>query len=877
MVSQPTGSVTLLFTDIEGSTRLLERLGAPLYAEVLARHRSVLREAFERFGGYEVDEEGDAFLAAFASAGDAVAAACEAQLGLIAERWPEDIELRVRMGLHTGEPLTVPPKYVGLDVHRAARVMSAAHGGQVIITGATAALVEGAPLRDLGPHRLKDLLEPIQLYQLAAEGLPTDFPPIRSLHQTNLPTAAWPLLGRDQELQNISALVAAGARLVTLTGPGGTGKTRLALQAAGEVSEHFPDGAFFVGAASLREATSLMGVTAEAVGLRPDDDLVGWLTPRRTLLVLDNLEHLVGAAAVVANLLVGDTTVVATSRRPLHLSGERELPVDPLPDNAAVELFVSRAAAAGRTVEADTAVAEVCRRLDNLPLALELAAARAKLLSPSMLLRRLDAALPLLTGGAQDRPERHKTLRATIEWSHDLLDPGAQAGFRRLSVFRGSFAIEDADVVSAVDLDLLDTLLEHSLVKPLDDQRFFMLETLREYASERLGMFGETDEYTRRHAHWYAQQLEEQSLQVPRQGSRVALDWFTANQANLRAMLDVLAGTNIEGAARAAYISMRFWTGRGAFAEAESRFKELLAKPELTPASRAMLLERLADIEERRGELHAARTAAREALALAEPGSNVRADALRISAWLSAREGDSDQAVALASQAVDVSTTLDDTVRVHALHDLGGLLADAGRIDEGRATYLRAFDVARRTGNTYFEASAIVNLGILDLYEAEYATAAESFATALQRNQVLGQYAFNRYGLWGRGYALLGLGSRRQARDAFAELLAVVLAHSGDTPVELAFALAGVSLSVPEQAAIDGARLRGAVRGMRAGIEFALSAQDDELESRFELPLIDLLGREDWTRATAAGEIMTAADSIALAHKLVRGTGEAPE
>src|SRR5262245_9025331 len=501
--SQPTGTVTLLFTDVEGSTGLLERLGTEQFAEALELHRRLLREVFQANGGFEFGTEGDAFFVAFASAEDAVAAAATGQRALSEAEWPDDAEMRVRMGIHSGELLPVESNYVGIDLHRAARIMSAGHGGQVVVSESTFAFLDGDGLRDLGLHRLKGLLEPIRLYQLEIVGLPGDFPPLRSLNRTNLPVAAWPILGRERELDEIRRLLDEGVRLVTLTGSGGSGKTRLAVQAAADFSDDYPDGAFFVALAPLRDLSAVVGTVAEAVGLRPDDDVADWLTARHALLVLDNLAHRSGGDAVFAELLVGDTTVVATSRSPLRLVGERELPVEPLPNDAALELFVSRAAAAGRQVEADKTVAEVCRRLDNLPLALELAAARSKLLSPAALLQRLDAALPLLTGGAGDRPERQRTLRATIEWSHDLLDPDAQRAFRRLSVFRGSFTLEAAEAIGGADLDQIATLLDQSLVKPLGDERFFQLVTIREFAREQLDRTCETNECALRHARWY--------------------------------------------------------------------------------------------------------------------------------------------------------------------------------------------------------------------------------------------------------------------------------------------------------------------------------------------------------------------------------------
>jgi class 3 adenylate cyclase len=327
MMVQPGGTVTLLFTDVEGSTRLLGDLGAERYSTVLGLHRRLLREAFADHGGYEVDEEGDALFVVFAGAGGAVAAAADGQRALAVAEWPEGCDgVRVRMGIHTGEPFAVPPKYVGMDVHRAARVMAAAHGGQVLVSETTAALVDGALLRDLGSHRLKDMLEPVRLYQLEIDGSPGEFPPVRSLHQTNLPLAAWPLLGRERELEAIGSLVSDGARLVTLTGPGGSGKTRLALQAAADLADGFPDGVFFVALAPVRQLEEAWGAVAEAVGLRPDDDAAAWVVSRRALLVVDNLEHLAGVDSVVAALLGGETVILATSRTPLHLSVEREFP-----------------------------------------------------------------------------------------------------------------------------------------------------------------------------------------------------------------------------------------------------------------------------------------------------------------------------------------------------------------------------------------------------------------------------------------------------------------------------------------------------------------------------------------------------------------------
>jgi Adenylate and Guanylate cyclase catalytic domain/AAA ATPase domain len=426
MPELPTGTVTFLFTDIEGSTRLLEELG-PSYASTLAEHRRVLREAFARHGGVEVDTQGDAFFVAFSSASAAVAAAAEAQAAL---------SVPVRMGIHTGEPQRTDSGYVGIDVHRAARICSAGHGGQVLVSETTQRLLDGTELGDLGEHRLKDLGQALRLYQLGAG----EFPPLRSLNQTNLPAQPSALVGRETELAQLLSLVSE-SRLVTLTGPGGSGKTRLALQVAAELVERFEGGVFFVALASVTDAELVLPTVAQTIGAQ--DGLADHIRDRHTLLLLDNLEQVLAVAPALSELLerCPKLGLLVTSRALLRIAGERDYPVDPLPEADAVELFRTRAV----TSEPLEAVYEICRRLDGLPLALELAAARTRLLSPVQLLERLERALPVLTGGRRDAPERQRTLRATIEWSYELLEPGEQELFRRLSVFAGSFTLASAE------------------------------------------------------------------------------------------------------------------------------------------------------------------------------------------------------------------------------------------------------------------------------------------------------------------------------------------------------------------------------------------------------------------------------------------------
>ncbi len=391
------------------------------------------------------------------------------------------------MGVHTGEPVVTEEGYVGMDVHRAARIAAVGHGGQVLVSQSTRDLVPDERLRDLGAHRLKDLTAAERIYQLGE----AEFPPLRSLDRTNLPIAATPLVGRRKELAELVGLLRAGARLVTVTGAGGGGKTRLALQAAAELADDFEDGVVFVPLASLDDPALVTASISQHAGLRDVDDL------RRLelLLVLDNLEHLLGAADDIGSLLMNapGVTVLVTSRTRLHVSAEHEFELEPFSREEAVEFFLLRAGTVKRGLQQDDAVTEICRRLDGLPLALELAASRVKLLEPVRLLERLDRSLPVLTGGARDAPERQRTLAATIEWSYALLDGPAQEVFRNLSVFGGSFALDDAESVAQAGLDEVATLVDWSLLKPTGNGRFFMLATIREYAGELLHASGAFD------------------------------------------------------------------------------------------------------------------------------------------------------------------------------------------------------------------------------------------------------------------------------------------------------------------------------------------------------------------------------------------------
>jgi len=577
----PGGTVTFLFSDIEASTRLLRELGAAVYAQARAEHHRFLREAFGRHGGHEVDTQGEAFFVAFVSAAAAVAAAVDAQRALAAHSWPQERELRVRMGLHSGEALVTADGYAGIDVHRGARIVACAHGGQVLLSATTRELVRDelsaqVLLRDLGEHRLPDLGRPERLFQVVAEGLPQEFPPLRTLESrpTNLPLQATPLIGRRHELQELRELLRRPeCRLITLTGPGGIGKTRLALQAAADALDEFRDGVFFVSLEGLNDPQFVHAAIAQALQVEQLESttlerlLHAHLAEREMLLVFDNFERLVEAAPLVSTLLAASPKLqtLVTSVTPLRLGAELEYPVEPLalpPTGTngvepmvsdAVVLFVERARAARPqfqlTDENAAAIAEICARVDGLPLAIELAAARTRVLPPQALLRRLGQRLSLLTGGARDAPERHQALRATIDWSYRLLPDPQQRLYSRLSVFAGGCTLDAVEAVCLPERELgidalegLDRLLQTSMLRsdqqPGGEARFLMLETLREYATERLTESGEADTIRQRHAEYFLGDVSDVERFWPPDETAERLRRVNTELENLRIAVD---------------------------------------------------------------------------------------------------------------------------------------------------------------------------------------------------------------------------------------------------------------------------------------------------------------------------------------------------
>ena len=666
-VDLPTGTATFLFTDIQGSTQLVQALGAERWQAILETHYRLLREQFSKNGGAEVNTEGDAFFMAFAQARDAVAACAAGQRALQAHDWPDDAVIRVRMGLHTGEAAMVGTDYVGLDIHRAARIASSAHGGQVVLSDATRLLVEsalpdGVGLIDLGEHRLKDLARPERIWQLRIDGLGNEFPALKSLDRTanNLPVQLTSFVGRDRDLAEGLRLLRS-TRLLTLTGPGGTGKTRLTLQMAAEASDDFKDGVFFVPLAPITDPALVPSAVLQVIGVQdvsgrsPADVLLEYVASRQLLLVMDNFEQILDAAPYVAEILKAgpQTKILTSSRAALRVYGEQEFPIAPLgvPDPAAVlsvdalsqyeavQLFIERAMAIkpdfAVTNENAPAVAGITALVDGLPLAIELAASRIRLLTPQAIFTRLEGRLGELGGGSRDLPERQQTLRGAIAWSYDLLEPGVQTLFARFAVFSRGASLEQIEAVCGatgelgVDvIDGLGSLVDHNLLRTVDDvdePRFFMLHVIREYALERFTAADDADAIRERHARAYADLAEAAAPRLTGSEQKAWLDRLELDHDNLRTALawamdhdDGVLGTRLVTAL------WRFWQIRGYLFEARQRTDALVALPGLQvhPRELSDALEAAGGIAYWQGDQDAAGERYYQALAIERAGGD---------------------------------------------------------------------------------------------------------------------------------------------------------------------------------------------------------------------------------------------------------------
>ncbi|MEO7803157.1 MAG: adenylate/guanylate cyclase domain-containing protein [Actinomycetota bacterium] len=783
MARLPTGTVTFLFSDIEGSTKLLQKLNKE-YFSVLEEHSALLRETFDSHNGKVVSTEGDSFFVVFASALQAVEAAATAQRTLREHPWKHEVEIKVRMGLHSGEGILGGDNYVGLDVHRAARIMSSGYGGQVLISDSTRALVHhdltgSLTLKDLGEHHLKDLAKPERLFQLVADDLPAEFPAIKSIggRPNNLPTQLTSFVGRQSELVRLGKLLRT-TRCLTLTGPGGTGKTRLSLELAREAAYDFENGTFFVPLASVTDPNQIAAEIASTLGLRetrgetrtPQERLIGHIGPKQMLLVLDNFEQVVVGASVVSDLLknVDGLKVVVTTRIPLHIQGEQEYPVQPLPlpdpqypfdaellsQYESIALFIERAV----TVRPDfqvtnqnaPAIAEICARLDGLPLAIELAAARVRVLSPEALLARLGDRLKLLVGGSRESPERQKTLRGTIEWSYDLLDEQERKLLRQVSVFTNGCRLEEAEIVCVSDdlgtdvFDGLSSLVDKSLVK-IDESapaetRFFMLETIREYALERLRETEEDQQIHQRHAAAYVDLAEQAQPHLVTSKGRAWLDQLDRDNDNLRAA-HAWAVTNEESdmALRMVVALWRFWHMRGYLQEGRRRAEESLAMPgaqQQTPL-RAKALQAIGGISHWQAEIDSQRAYYEEALALWEKlGDEVRiADALYDLAFPEYMGGDFETAQMLAERTLQAAERVGDPIGIANAKWLMAVLFAFGTSPDraaGLALLNEALETYRAEDNVFMQIWVLYGLGNLALHEEKIDQAEDHFHEGLR-------------------------------------------------------------------------------------------------------------------------------------------------
>jgi predicted ATPase/class 3 adenylate cyclase len=755
-VALPSGTVTLLFTDIEGSTRLLDALGAA-YPDALAEHRRRIRDAVAHHSGVEVDTQGDAFLCVFRSARDAVLAATAAQTSLA------ETPVRVRMGIHTGEPTLTDEGYVGLDVHRGARICAAAHGAQVIVSSTTRELLDGSvELRDLGEHRLKDLAEAQHLYQVVARELEHEFPPPRSeTAPSNLPRPASPLIGRTDEIASLVQLVRDGARLVTLIGPGGAGKTRLALGVADELMADFPDGSFFVGLAAVNDSDLVPSMIAGALGVNElsGQSLARLLGARRVLLVLDNLEHLPDATQHVAGVLDAgpDVVVLATSRAPLRLSTERTFEVPPLPRDDAVALFVERAQVVAPEI------AEICRRLDGLPLAIELAAAQASVLPPTAILARLEQRLALLTRGPRDVSERQRTLRATIEWSVELLDDDARLLFARLSVFAGGFTLDAAEAVCGDVLEPLATLVDHSLLRR-SGERFAMLETIREFARNSLAESAEEADFRERHAAYFIA-LAETAYSGRLEGEMRWADSLESELDNLRAALDLIAPDAARSLQLAGALGW-FFHLHSHLAEGRERLTAALADPDGDPRHRARALTGAGTISGWTGDLGSAREPLESAIALwRELGEPVEtALAIEALGWVLFACGEDAESLQRFEEALELQRHIGKPLLVNrALVGVCQLLVALGDTDAAEPRASELLELARREDDVRSEHFAHHFLADCALIRGDAATADERYRLSLQAALPLGDAIETSFEIQGLGMAAAGLGYPERA------------------------------------------------------------------------------------------------------------------
>ena len=868
----PTGTITLLFSDIEGSTMLLQRLGDQ-WAEALTAQRHILRSCFAAHDGHEMGTEGDSFFVVFSAAHDALAAALEGQARLQEHPWPGGVSLSVRMGLHTGEPQRLEDGYVGLDVHRAARIAATASGGQIVVSEAAALmmgdLAETILIRDLGWHRLKDLQGPERLFDVVdTRGQILEFPPLRSLGTgANLPRPTAKLIGRDTELADLMNLVRGDTtRLVTLTGPGGTGKTSLAVALAYGMEREFRDGVFFADLQAADRAALMWAGISDSLNASgeveelPHKRVQRFLRQRRALLVLDNLEQIPDADQVVAGLLneTPDVSLVATSRRPLHLVAEHEHPVSPLSVPArgpvsletargshAIDLFTQRAIMASPTFELSEGnvqdVAELCAFLDGLPLAIELAAARSRLLSPRAMLRRIDDRLGEGVTAA-DRTARQRSLGDTIAWSYDLLDPLDQQMFHRLSVFSGTCDLGALEWVAGHELDIFDAvarLADSSLIQIVDSRdgepRVAMLQTIRSFARKRLDASGEADTIHLQHARWCTEVASAISelLHGPRQMS--ALDRMEGVEEDIRAALD--------------------WCLRY---DADDRHERVECGLGLLAPMTAYWY-RFGYVAEGRGWLERA----------VEVAGGVKSrgvvDALHGVGIMMLQQNDVVSATGALERALEMASSLNDPdIESRECNSLGVAHREAGNLVEAERLIDRSLTLAREIGSTQREATALSNKVTVLLDAGDYAAGVSAADEAIGADTALNDP-------WGvavdntnKALALLRAEGPEQARD---HLVTVALDVIALEDIELSIGI--VELFACTMAELGSATLAAELVGtadvQRDKAGMPRSIPDAGHLNRSILPVKSRTPATEWASAYQRGTARAIADAVEVA------------
>jgi predicted ATPase/class 3 adenylate cyclase len=875
MAEMPRGTVAFLFTDVENNSSLWERDGSAMMS-AQARHVSLLRDAVNAHGGVLFKTVGDGTQSAFPTAPAAISAALTAQRALLAEPWPEALgPLRACMAIHAGEAEPRGGDYLAAPLNRLSRLLGMARGGQILLTESVEQLAQDglpaeASLRELGEMRLRDIRRAERVFVLVHPDLPRDIGlPVASEQQTrNFPPELTPFLGREEQISAIEELVAApNVHLVTLTGPGGIGKTRLAIQVGERLASSFAGGAVFVDLSPLRDPTEVMPTVGRALGLREVNagslvqQIHGFLADRETLLILDNFEHLLGSAAVVADLLSGSRVdLLVTSRAPLRVQGEHEylVPTLRLPDhsqrtnaaalasNEAVALFVDRARAVRPDFELTDAIApmiaEICARLDGLPLAIELAAARIKVLPPAALLSRLERRLPLLTGGRRDAPERQRTLRDTIAWSYDLLGPDECQLFRRLGVFVGGWTMEAAEAVANPEgmLDVLGgltSLVEMSLVR-LDETeseaRFRMLETIREFAVDRLTEAGEAAAIRERHAAFYLDFAEAAEPELVRANQVEWLDRLAADGPNITATLGWLLDQNRIDEGLRLSVAMRFhWLRRAPFGEGSRWLTAFLerAVDGVSPRTRARALAAAGSFNHRLGRLDETRSLYQEALALFRVAGDLIGEA-------------------------------------RLLRNLASVAIDLDEFEEAESLLAESRAVADRSGNPRSVADVVGLSGTLAFAQGDYDQASARLKEASDRFRVLGDVASVMDASGDAAYMTALNGDAVRAATLFAESLS--LAMDLEAPDRIGWALLGAgNLAAVQGDAAQAVRLFGSAAAIQLSMQRDLRPSIDAIQERIMTEQRQRLGETEYQAAWEEGRTLSQERAVAEAQAVL--------